>query len=382
MSAIGMYTQSPQRADPLTWIVAFNLPLFSAITSGVGGLGIAAFTTVFGVETVPLVAATLLTVIACLLILRDVRPHRPNFTVSQCILPMSLGLVGMALSAWAHRDSSVEIGGWTGPLGVCMVMIALVPYCSALTLATLGLISATLAAGAGLWAFPEPTAGPVSLIIAGATLPLHVGLVGAVFSAMVVAAVIRWRALPYDREESVDRPRVFASRLREHGTPVVIGDDVLALLEKVAVGGRVTAKERTDAAALAAGIRSDLVTAIDRSWLDSIANAQRLIVEDPDRVANRMTREQRAAIHGLISAALESPLLAGEALRIELRSRDDGTTAVALSMNITLPEGKRVMMLAPYFVSLKASAHDLEWAGGEQLRMRFKLPAPPDNRGR
>lgn len=382
MSNPRIYTTSPQRADPLTWIVSFNLPFFAAITSVLGGVGIAALTAGHGVVPLLIIAATIAAVAACLLVLRDARPQRPDFRAAQSIAPMGLGLVSMSFSAIAHRGSDVAIEQWTGPLGLCAVMVALVPYCSALTMAVLGVVGATASSAMASWTFPDPQSGPISLLLAGGSLPLHVGLVGSAFCGMVVAAVIRWRALPYDREESADRPAVFASRLRAHGAPVAIGDDVLALLAKVADGGRVTAKNRTDAALLAAGIRADLVTAINRSWLDTIDQHQRLAVEDPDNVANRMTRQQRAAIHALITAALESPLLAGEALRMELRARDDGTTAVALSMNISLPEGKRVMMLAPYFVSLKASVDDLEWAGGEQLRMRFKLPAPPTDQGR
>lgn len=382
MTSLALFTTSPQRADPLTWMISFNLPLLAAFASGAGGVVIAVVMGQRGASAAAIVIATVLSVLGCLVVLRAAQPQRPDFRPVQALLPMGFGVASMVVSAVGHRESGIPITDWTGSLGLCTVMIALVPYCSAFVFSLCGVVGGVLAAVVARWAFPEPIGGEWTLFIVGATMPLHVGIVGAAFSGMVVASVVRWRALPYDREELAERPVAFASRLREHGTPVAISDEVIALLSKVADGGRVTAKERTDAAELAAGIRADLVTTLDRSWLDTIAPNHRLTVEDPQNVANRMTRQQRAAIHALIRAALDSPVIDGEGLRIELRGLDDGTTAVALSMDLNLPEGKRVMMLAPYFVSLKASVHDLEWAGGEQLRMRFKLPAPPDHTGR
>ncbi|QEE61918.1 hypothetical protein FVA74_10320 [Salinibacterium sp. dk2585] len=371
---------SPQKADPLTWILAFNLPLIAVLATAAGGFLVAIMIAPQGVSPFATLLATTLSVLGCLVVQRAAQPHRPLVRPGQAALPMALGVASMLVSAFGHRGSSVPLGEWTGPLGLATVMLALVPYLPGLVVGGLGLIGAVIAGLASRWAFDTSEIGEWSAFIAGSSLPFHVGVAGAAFSGLVVAAVTRWRALPYDREETAERPSSFVSRLQQHGTPVAIGDDVLALLQRVADGARVSAKERADAASLAAGIRADLVEVVNRSWLETIPQHERLSVEDPDGAANRMTRSQRSAIHTLISAALESPVLAGEALRIELRSLDDGTTAVAFSMNITLPEGRRVMMLAPYFISLKASVDDLEWAVGEQLRMRFKLP-PADEYG-
>lgn len=371
-----LLTTSPQRADPLTWILSFNLPFAGAISAVVGGTIIAVTVAWQGVSPLLIIIAAALSSMGCLLIMRSARVQRPVVRSIETVLPISLGIVSMIVSAIGHRGSQVPLTEWTGPLGLGTVMLALVPYSSALLIAGWGIVGAVVAGALARWAFTAPDVGEWSLLIGGSSIPLHVGVAGAVFSGMVVSGVARWRALPYDREESSDRPVAFSRRLREHGAPISIGDDVLALLGRIADGGRVTAKERADAAALATGIRTDLVSVMNRSWLETIPQHARLTVHDPHNAANRMTRAQRAAVHTLITAALESPVLAGEGLRIELRSLDNGTTAVALSMNITLPEGRRVMMLAPYFISLKASVDDFEWAVGEQLSMRFKLPPP------
>lgn len=378
MSILPILTTSPQRADPLAWVLSVNLPLAGAIASAGGGTALTIILARQGASAAAIIIATALATLGCLVVMHEARPNRPLMRASRSVLPAALGLASMAVSAVGHLGSTVRLEEWSGPLGLATVMLALVPYSPAVLTAIWGAVGAVTAAALAWWAFDVPGAGPLGVLIAGSSVPLHVGLGGAVFSCMVVAGVQRWRALPYDREESSERSRL-GDRLREHGATVAVGDDVVSLLQRVTERGRVTTKEREDAAALAAGIRSELVRMLDRSWLETIPQRDRLTIEDPELVANRMTRPQRAAVHALITAALESPVVAGENLRLELRALEDGTTAVALSMDITLPEGRRVMMLAPYFISLKASVDDLEWDVGEQLRMHFKLP-PPEGR--
>ena len=48
-------------------------------------------------------------------------------------------------------------------------------------------------------------------------------------------------------------------------------------------------------------------------------------------------------------------------------------TAVALSIDIDLPEGRRVMMLAPYYVALKTTVNDISWDPNHDA-LQFRLP--------
>ena len=61
-------------------------------------------------------------------------------------------------------------------------------------------------------------------------------------------------------------------------------------------------------------------------------------------------------------------------LLIELRAQPDGSTAVALSIDIDLPEGRRLVLLAPYYLTLKTTVADLTWDDGRNLLMRFRIP--------
>ena len=86
-----------------------------------------------------------------------------------------------------------------------------------------------------------------------------------------------------------------------------------------------------------------------------------------------MSTAQRSALLGVLRAVTDGSAPAAPLL-IELRGEADGSTAVALSNDVTLPEGRRLTLLAPHYVSLRAAADDLEWEQGEKLRLRFRFP--------
>lgn len=368
---------SPQKADPLTWIMVVNMPIIAMILAAVGSLGVIEVTMGQGVLPWAMILRTCLVVTACALIAHNARPQRPDFTVKQGFLPFALAVVSVVVSAYAHLDSNVPIELWSGPFGIGLVILALTPYTSALMLLAYGIVGGAVSGIVGLLAFEQAGPGIVAHVLAGAAIPLHTGVIGATFCALAVAGVMRWRALPYDDAEN-GTAADFTQHVREFGTPLSVSDDVVSLLRRVADDGRVTTKERRRATELATGIRADLVGVLNRSWLDTIAQQNSLTVVDEGRFAEKMTTTQRAALHALIMAVLGSPMLTEESLRIELRQQEDGTIAVGLGMNISMPEGQRVMMLAPYVVSLRSTVDNLEWAGGEELRMRFHLPPPEE----
>jgi len=50
---------------------------------------------------------------------------------------------------------------------------------------------------------------------------------------------------------------------------------------------------------------------------------------------------------------------------------------VALSLDVDLPEGRRILMLAPYYLTLKTTVDNLSWADGRSLLFKFQIPADP-----
>ncbi|TQL47303.1 hypothetical protein FB562_0359 [Homoserinimonas aerilata] len=366
---------SPQRADPLSWILRFTMPLILAITSALVIVVVLLRAGPSITNPGIIIASGLCVVLACMLVFLESLPHRPLLGVRQSILPLLLSWTAALLSAAPTGEGGLPMRDWAGPLGIGSVIVALVPYSSAALLVVYGVAGSAVSAVLALLFFDHVDDTAFGSAVGAAALPLQAGIAGAVFSWYIAAGVLRWRALPFDDEQQPDASRRFEDRVREHGSPLVISKEIVRLLESVADGGRVSGRDRERALVLARSIRTDLVSVLNRSWLDTMAMERSLHVIDPGRMAATMTPAQRSAIHGLITTILDSPALAQETLRIELRGHDDGTTAVALSMDVTLPEGKRIMMLAPYFVTLRASVDRVHWSGGEQLSMRFQLPA-------
>ncbi|MEQ1735767.1 MAG: hypothetical protein ABL886_05135, partial [Rhodoglobus sp.] len=155
---------------------------------------------------------------------------------------------------------------------------------------------------------------------------------------------------PEADERAADVERATLARLTARAAP---------FLQGLAESGRVTAEDRALAGQLARRLRDDLVTQSSISWLDSIASTSRLVVVDPERLARRMSSPQRTALLGILRAILATPGTDTESLMVELRKAADGATAVAVSLDIALPEGRRIMHLAPYYLTLKTTAQNL-----------------------
>jgi len=168
-----------------------------------------------------------------------------------------------------------------------------------------------------------------------------------------------------------------AARRVERRTLARLGTRVAPFLAAVADAGEVTAADRALAGQLARRLRSDLVSEVNRSWLDRVALFGRISVVDPDRRADRMNPAQRTALRALLMAVVEHPAATVGTLFIELRPEPDGATAVALSLDFALPEGRRAMMLAPYYLTLQTAVEDLSWDPARDL-LRFQVPAPRD----
>ena len=145
-------------------------------------------------------------------------------------------------------------------------------------------------------------------------------------------------------------------------------------LEAVAEAGEVTAADRALAGQLARQLRSDLVSQVNRTWLDSVALFGRIYVVDPDMRADLMNAAQRTALRALLLSVTTNPGATVGSLFIELRGEADGSTAVALSLDFSLPEGRRAMLLAPYYLTLQTTVDSLTWDPSRDM-LRFQLPA-------
>jgi len=366
---------SPQQIDPLSWITRPWVSLSYALVALTQGLS--SVVIVWPVSGAPWldVGGVLFVFAACLYLQRITRPMRPPLTPARAVGPLLLALIGLALSAVANVSSEIAVHNWWAPVGMGLVIATCAPYSTLPQLVSYG---GVLTAFTGLASWPafigrdDPWTGLSTVVIACSSV-IVATVATAVFSFGVVLTTQRLLAragMPVDADDAL---REAAARQAEITTIARLGSRVAPFLARVADAGEITTEDRALAGQLARRLRSDLVTQANRSWLDSLALRGRIYVVDPDNRADSMNAAQRAALRGLLLTVMDDPGTDSGSLFIELRGQEDGSTAVAMSIDIDLPEGRRVMMIAPYYVALKATVNEISWDPVHDL-LKFQVP--------
>ncbi|MEO6532208.1 MAG: hypothetical protein ABIO06_01395 [Pseudolysinimonas sp.] len=359
--ASGHLAVSAQELDPLTWFTGRIVPL---VFAGLVVL-IAAFRVPTWFDTDAPVLQPVSIVLcagACVFVYLMTRPLRPQFGWGAGVVTVAIAGSGLIVSALGYAGTQLSIELWWAPLGFALAIASLAPYLSARRVLVLGGVSTVVVTVLAFYLIdPDVTVwGPLSSMIIIAA-PIFCGLLAAVtFSFVLVSRmmpIIEQRSrmvLPRDapdaEAEQVERLRL--ARLSARAVPFLVG---------IADAGRITAADRALAGQLARRLRDDLVTQSNLSWLDSIAEGSRLVVIDPEHRAGRMRPGQRTALRSLLRAMLDTPGADSNSLLIELRGRPDGATAVGVSMDVDLPEGRRIMHLAPHYLTLRTEVDDMTW---------------------
>lgn len=352
---------SAQQVDPLSWFTGPYLPLsFAAL--------IAVFSTVVTLLTwdqsrlpwLQFVGAAFC-VSAALLIHASTRPFRPPLRWPSAAIALAISICGLSISAYGYAGSDFHLELWWGIGGLGLTIMSLAPYLPARQILAVG--GAATAAAALITFFmlyPNPQGwGPITTAVF-LTYPLVAAVTAtAAFSYAIVSRTVplledpSTLLVPFDEEVSEERyeqHKAGVARLTARAVPFI---------EKVVEAGRITPSDRVLAGQLARRIREELVTAVDVSWLDSVLAGKRVVIVDPSRRAARMNHRQRVALGGLIEAILEMPETDLGSVLLELRPAKNGATAVAVSLDVDLPEGPRIMHLAPYYLTLKTAVQDL-----------------------
>lgn len=362
---------SPQQLDPLSWFTGRVVPLvFAGLVVLYGALRIPTWFTTPMPWLQPI--AVVLCAGACVGVFVMTRSLRQQLGWFGGIVTVLIAGTGFVISALGYAGTEQSIELWWAPFGLALAISSLAPYLSApkvLVLGGVGTVVATLVCfsvlDADVWQW-----GPVSTMIIIAS-PVLCGLVAAVtFSYVLVRRmqpIIEQRSQMVLPLEPIDPASEQAERLRL----ARLTARAVPFLEVLAETGRVSAADRALAGQLARRLRDDLVTQSNLSWLDSVAADSRLVVIDPEHLASRMRPPQRTALRALLRAVLDTPGADSTSLLIELRGRADGATAVALSMDVDLPEGRRVMHVAPHLLTLRTEVDELRW---DTRRMTFVVP--------
>jgi hypothetical protein len=373
------WTKSPQEVDPLSWFAGPRVPiLFSgaAVAQGI----------VITILYWDLWSSVLLQFLAMPFFLAagwttsaNTQPDRRQFAPHHAAIALLLAFGGLVVSALGTSGGMLPVTQWWTGIAVAATLVSLSPYSSAVQMIVYSIpaILATGAAGYIVFAPLEHFWSPQALIVISAG-PVLIGAVcGVVFSYIVVERTLALLDTSIGSEESFLKrdPEAPSEQL---GSIARVSARVAPFLAGVANAGVITPSDRALAAQIARRLRTELVMVTSRSWLDVVAQETGMVVSDPGRLADRMNESQRAALRGLLVAALENSVVDRSTVLVELRAQPDGSTAVALSIDVDLPEGRRLLLLAPYYLTLKTTVDDLSWDNGESLLVKFRIPPSTD----
>jgi len=293
------------------------------------------------------------------------------------VAAVAIGGVGFIVSALGYSQSVFAIELWWAPVCYALVLACLAPYLAAWRLLVYGLVAlATAVPVAFVIIDPRvPDWGSVSVFVIVAT-PIAVAVAaGTAFSYTAVRQMLpivdnrssevitaRQELDPADEEAE----RAGLARFTARAVPFLRG-----IVER----GVVEPADRALAGEIARYLRDDLVSRSDLAWLGLRADDRRVVVVDPERRADTMRSAQRTAIRDMVRAVLDDPTTDATTMLIELRQQDDGSTAVAITLDTELPEGRRVRHIAPYYFNLRGEMSDVRLG-----RDRLSFRVPPNER--
>ena len=369
-------TVSPYEVDPLSWFTGPLVPLVFATLNLVYGSALATVTWIQVGNPRLQFAGVILTTLGCLYVHLMTRPLRRRIGWGTGAIAIGISSLGFLVSALGYTNIVFSIELWWAPFGVALTLASLAPYLPARTLALLGSGSILVTAPFAYFIVRNevPSWGPLSTVLIIIS-PIVTGIVAtAVFSHVVVS---RMQPLIEKRSESLVSPEAARTDEVVQAERVRLAEltaRAVPFLESVIAAGVVTANDRALAGQMARRLRDDLVTQSNLSWLDSVADGSRLVVIDPEHRAGRMRGTQRTALRALLKAILDTPGTDAGSLLVELRGADDGSTAVGVSLDMELPEGRRIMHLAPYYLTLGTAVKDLQWSRDRFIKLSFNLP--------
>ncbi|KQV26409.1 MULTISPECIES: hypothetical protein [unclassified Microcella] len=392
-------SRSPWSADPLSWLAIDLLALGCAAYAAVRSLVMLLLMDPDDSRPLLQVAAAVLPIVAFLLVHVTTRPHRGPLREPVAWAAIAIVIGALALSAYGYAGSPFPADMWSAPASVALMLVALTPFSTGLQLARYGAVSFAVTAFATLALEAEASLGwPVLVTVYLVELQIVLAAVGCiVFVAVVTRLFETWNERPLgndgDTIDAIDPVGAVGAMDGADGARVPAASDPGAALARRVDGqmsarlavplrfvreildrGAVTPEDRERARALAAALRAELIAEAEDTWLARLVRGRPIEVDDVDRLAERLSLPQRTALRAMLDALLAQPDSGFVAGQVELKAADRGTVAVALRILSTLPEGRRVTFLAPYYVTLQATVDDIRWRNGTTLVVDFEVP--------
>jgi hypothetical protein len=369
------WTRSPQEVDPLSWFAGPRVPiLFSGAAVAQGIIIVLVYWDLWSSVLLQFLAMPFF-LAAGFTTSANTQPNRRQFAPHHAAIALLLAFGGLVVSAIGTSGGTLPVTQWWTGIAVAATLVSLAPYSSAIQMIVYSVPAILVTGAVGLIVFlpVEHFWSPTALTVISLGPVLIGAVAGIVFSYTVVHNTLELLDTSIGSEESFLKVDPVAPS-EQLGSIARVSARVAPFLAGVANAGVITPSDRALAAQIARRLRTELVMVTSRSWLDVVAHETGMVVSDPGRLADRMNESQRAALRGLLVTALENSVVDRSTVLIELRAQPDGSTAVALSIDVDLPEGRRLLLLAPYYLTLKTTVDDLSWDSGENLLVRFRIP--------
>ncbi len=363
---------SARDVDPMSWFTGPYVPLvFAAFITVYGGVMSLMTWTQSELPGSQLIGVALCA-LACLLVqlLTSLR-NRFNWQLGAVVVVVAgAGLIVAALGYW-QRVFAIE--QWWAPFCFAVALSSLAPYLSTWRLLFWGVLALVTVVPAAFLIVDTrvPDWGSVSVFLIVASPTVVAVAATTAFSYSVVhqmlpivenrSSAVVSEALELDPEDE-EAERVMLARYTARAVP---------FLRTIAARGTVSEGDRALAGEIARYLRDDLVSRSDLAWLGLRADDTRVVVVDPERRAQSMRSAQRTAIRDLVRAVLDDPSTDATTIFMELRAQDDGSTAVAVTLDTDLPEGRRVRHIAPYYFNLRGEMKDVRLG---RDRLSFRVP--------
>jgi len=372
-----VFLSAPRDVDPMSWFIGPYLPLVLALfIAGFGGA--MAFVT-WEQSASPWVqlAGVALCAASCLL-LQLLVSLRNRFEWQLGAVVVLVGGAGFIVSATGYEQSVFAIELWWAPVCFGVALAALAPYLAPWRLLLWGGVALVSAVPAAVAIVDVQVAawGSFSIFLIIAT-PVAVSVVcGIAFSSSIVRQML---PIVDNRSSGVVSELLAPDPEDEHAERVLLARytaRAVPFLRTIVERGTVSEGDRALAGEIARYLRDDLVSRSDLAWLGLRADDTRVVVVDPERRAQSMRVPQRTAIRDLVRAVLDDPSTDATTVFIELRAQADGSTAVAMSLDADLPDGRRVRHIAPYYFNLRGEMTDVRLG---RDRLSFRVP-PSESR--
>ena len=390
LDTLSWWRRSALDIDTLSWLTSSLVSSWVTLTIAVVGLASVVFGGQAGYRPAFQVVAVVVMTGAAYAIHRGALPARGRFRARRAALVVGLAAISVMMSALALVDRNALIPSldallpspadplfalelWWAPVCAALIVMSMSPFVAGRVFVPCALlVVAATATSAGFVAAERGSELPIADVVVITSSSVFAVIGGIVLNRTLVTAVQGWRR-GHDVTAPDDDAIEPAAAVVDRITGGRYSTAVVPFLDRIERAATLHERDRRTAARLARDLRRALVERGDQSWLAAHVAGRPVYLTDPFRLADTITVDQRAAIIALIDGLFSDPEAGVFGARLDLAPAEDDAVAVAVTVGLALPEGRRTAVLAPYYLTVKSVVRRIEWRGGESLVVTFDV---------